>query len=197
MKGAASIGIFEQARMVASYGFIEQRLFELLGGWVESESRNEARLFFDVQSQQHAWHAQLFEDRLPALEGLDAEKATAGTLTAVEEVLEQLAAQTETLVRLAGLGRLVLPRLVTGYTIHTERAAAVADASLVRSLRLVLSDEREAWHSCEELIETLFEEGAKTEELARQVGGLEDVLVPAGPGLVPWPGGEAPRELGS
>ena len=55
-----------QARVVGSYQWIERRLFEVLGGWVSSEPVPEAQLLFDIYSQQHAWHAELCAERLPA-----------------------------------------------------------------------------------------------------------------------------------
>ncbi len=197
MRGDASVGLFVQARMVASYRFVEARLFEILGGWVADEPTGEARLFFDAQSRQHAWHAQLFDERLPVFEGFDPDEVTGESFSAVSDVLDRLRAQGETLVRLAGLGRLVLPRLVTGYTVHIERAADVADASLVRALRLVLRDESESWQECEALVQAFLAHGMKAGELARQVGVLEDVLMGGGPGLVPWPGAWSSGELGS
>ena len=60
-----------QARLVGSYQWVERRLFEVLGSWVASEPVPEAQVLFDVYSQQHAWHAELFADRLPALDSVD------------------------------------------------------------------------------------------------------------------------------
>ncbi len=60
-----------QAGVIGAYQWIERRLFEVLGTWVLSEPLAEARLLFDIYSQQHAWHADLWAERLPVLDSLD------------------------------------------------------------------------------------------------------------------------------
>ena len=66
-----ALSLEAQARLVGSYQWVERRLFEVLGSWVASEPVPEAQVLFDVYSQQHAWHAELFADRLPALDSVD------------------------------------------------------------------------------------------------------------------------------
>ncbi len=62
VSGATALSLDAQARLVGSYQWVERRLFEVLGSWVASEPVPEAQMLFDVFSQQHAWHAELFAD---------------------------------------------------------------------------------------------------------------------------------------
>jgi len=194
--GAGALGLEVQARLVGGYQWIERRLFEVLGGWVTSEPIAEARLMFDVYSQQHAWHAELWAERLPVLDGLDTATLTLPPSTEVDRLLSFLAggapgqapAAGGTLLRLVGLARVVLPRLIAGYGLHLRRAAPVADAPVVRSLRLVVRDEIEAWQATETLVQTLVGRPHDIAVVTAHQQALEEVLAGTGPGLVPWPG---------
>ncbi|MDA8280039.1 MAG: hypothetical protein M0Z63_06400 [Actinomycetota bacterium] len=59
---------------------------------------------------------------------------------------------TVTAARLVGLGRVVLPRLATAYA-RTLRGVAAADAPVVRALRMVHTDTRDAWGAVEAMVE--------------------------------------------
>ena len=80
-----------RARLVGSYQWVERRLFEILGSWVASEPVPEAQMVFDVFSQQHAWHAELFADRLPALDSVDADALMVAPSPEVDRMLAVLA----------------------------------------------------------------------------------------------------------
>jgi hypothetical protein len=184
-----------QARVIGSYQWIERRLFEVLGGWVASEPVAEARLMFDVYSQQHAWHAELWADRLPVLDSLDQATLTLPPSVEVDRLLGLLAggvpgqapAAGGTLLRLVALARVVLPRLIAGYGLHLRRAAPVADGPVVRSLRFVTRDEIEAWQAIETLVQTLVHRPHDIAVVTAHQQTLEESLAGIGPGLVPWP----------
>lgn len=183
------------ARVIGSYQWIERRLFEVLGGWVKSEPVDAVQLVFDIYSQQHAWHAELWAERLPVLDTMDPATLTLPPSVEVDRLLGMLAggapgqapAAGGTLLRLVSLARVVLPRLVAGYGLHLRRAAPVADGSVVRSLRLVVRDEIEAWQTTETLVQTLVDRPHDIAVVTAHQQILEEVLAGMGPGLVPWP----------
>lgn len=193
--GHGALALEQQARVIGSYRWIERRLFEVLGGWVTSEPVDEARLLFDVYSRQHAWHADLWAERLPVLDGLDPATLTLPPNVEVDRLIVLLsggapgpaAVAGGTLLRLVGLARVVLPRLIAGYGLHLRRAAPVADGPVVRSLRLVVRDELEAWQASETLVQTLVDRPHDIAVVTAHQQALEEVLAGIGPGLVPWP----------
>jgi hypothetical protein len=195
--GAQALTLEEQSRVIGAYQWIERRLFEVTGGWVASEPVAEARLIFDVYSQQHAWHAELWADRLPVLDGIDPATLTLPPSAEVDRLVTLVAggapgqapAAGGTLLRLVGLARVVLPRLVAGYGLHLRRAAPVADGPVVRSLRLVVRDEIEAWQATETLVQTLVHRPHDIAVVTAHQQALEELLAGIGPGLVPWPRG--------
>ncbi|MGH9016141.1 MAG: hypothetical protein ACRDY1_00190 [Acidimicrobiales bacterium] len=183
----------EQARIVGNYRWIELRLFEILGAWVSSEAVDEARLLFDVYSAQHAWHAELWADRLPVLDEVDPATLTVPPSAEVERLLVLLSGDTQaggTLLRLVGLARVVIPRLIAGYGVHLRHARPAADGPVVRSLRLVVRDEIESWQVLESLVQTLVHRPHDIAVVTAHQQAMEEVLAGIGPGLVPWSGVE-------
>jgi hypothetical protein len=207
----ALLSLEATARLVGSHQWVERRLFEVLGSWVASEPVPEAQVLFDVYSQQHAWHAELFADRLPALDSVDPESLVLPPSAEVDRMLAVLAGVVPdddpdssdasgvprggrlevpaggTLPRLVGIGRVVLARLVTGYALHLRRVSSVADAPLTRCLRLVLRDEAEEWQALEALTQALLRRPHDVAVVTAHQQRLEEMIAEAGAGLVPWP----------
>ncbi len=211
--GVPALPLHSQARLVGSYRWLERRLFEVLGSWVASEPVPEAQMLFDVYSQQHAWHAELFADRLPALDSVDPDSLVLPPSAEVDRMCAVLAGAMPagdgsspgggligpgdgsavpaggTLPRLVGVGRVVLPRLVTGYNLHLRRVSVVTDAPMTRCLRLVLRDEIEQWQALEALTQALLRRPHDVAVVTAHQQRLEEMIAGAGAGLAPWPTG--------
>jgi hypothetical protein len=209
--GGGVLSLHAQARLVGSYQWVERRLFEVLGSWVVSEPVPEAQVLFDAYSQQHAWHAELFADRLPALDSVDPDTLVLPPSAEMDRMLNVLSGAVSdgersthdgslledasgtpaggTLPRLVGLGRVVVPRLVTGYALHLRRVSTVADAPMARCLRLVLRDEIEQWQALEALTQALLRRPHDVAVVTGHQQRLEAMIAEAGAGLVPWPMG--------
>jgi hypothetical protein len=169
----------------------------------------EAQVLFDAYSQQHAWHAELFADRLPALDSVDPASLVLPPSAEMDRMLNVLSGAVSagehsttdgsllgdasgtaaggTLPRLVGLGRVVVPRLVTGYALHLRRVSTVADAPMARCLRLVLRDEIEQWQALEALTQALLRRPHDVAVVTGHQQRLEAMIAEAGAGLVPWP----------
>ena len=93
------------------------------------------------------------------------------------------------LPRLAGLYRVVLPRLVTSYERHLRAAGPVTDGPVARALRLVLNDEIDDWHAGERLVERLMTRPHDVAAVHEFLQRLEIAVVGAGArsGLVIFP----------
>ena len=194
------------ARLVGVYRWVERRLFEVVGSWAAHEPIAQARIFFDVQSRLHAWHADLWEARLPVAHGVDHESLTIPASAELDRVVSGLGglpAQRDrerlgdpgpaptggaggTLLRLVGLGRVMLPRLIAQYDLHLRRAAPIADAAVMRSLRFVLVDETEAWRQAETLIQALVRRPSDVAVVTAHQQALESLLAGV-PGIFAWP----------
>jgi hypothetical protein len=194
--GSSGLTLLDSARIIGGYRWIEARLFEVLGSWVTTETVDDARLLFDVQSQLHAWHSELWAERLPSVEGVtDPDSVTVAPNEGVEELVSELGGSHDgefgsgTLVRLVGLARVVLPRLLSGYLRHQRLAVPASDAPVVRALRLTIVDEIEAWQQTELMVQVLIRRPHDVAVVTAYQQHLESLIAGSGPGLVPWPEG--------
>jgi hypothetical protein len=145
----------EAARVVGGYVWVEERLFEILGGWVPSTPEPEVKLHLAAASHHHAWYASLWRDRLPELRELDGESFVTPPAAGVEALLATLATAPATIERLVGLYRVLLPHQVASYQRHLERASAITDGPTIRALTLVVADNRADHEEGERLVQSL------------------------------------------
>jgi hypothetical protein len=179
-------GIEATARLLGAYAWVEGRLFEVLGQLAaKGGDVPEVPVLLDAHSQQHAWHASLFSERIPLLPGFEPAALTVSPSPAVGELLEVLERAGNGTDAVALLARVVLPRLVTGYRRHLDRTLAASDAPVARALRLVLRDDIDALLDAEALLEVVLGNGGLLDTVLLR--SAEEGLDRAGPGLVPWP----------
>jgi hypothetical protein len=198
------------AALVGEYRWIEHALYRLLGEWVTEMPIAAVQVHLDAQSMRHAWHAELWSERLPVLAGADPDgwstpsapttalfaalsgepSPAAGPGPAPPAAVEDGFGHAGALPRLAGLYRVVLPRLVTTYERHLRVVSPMTDAPVARALRLVLNDEVEDWQAGERLVERLVSRPHDVAAVYGFLQRLEAVVVGAGAtsGLVAVPG---------
>jgi len=182
----------QAASLLGAYCAIERRLFEVTGAAAgDPEAHSETAVLLSSLSAEHAWHAELWADRLPVLSSLN----SAGLVVLPPDlaaVFDDLSSAGP-LEQLSGLFRVVLPRLVSSYARHEASASPAAEAPTRRALLLVLRDETEEWVRGESLLEGLLTTPQAVEEAGEAVIKLESRLVGAGVGvgLVAWPGRRA------
>jgi hypothetical protein len=170
----------ETARRLGCYRWVELRLYEAMGGWVGSIPELDVRLAVGGACRAHAWHAGVWLDRFPMVRELDIETATAPAVAAVAALLEAVAAPADTLERLVGAYRVVVPRLVAAYTAHLNHTSAAADAPVARDLGLVLADELSGWRDGELLVQSLVVVADDARRAADHQGRLEALVAPSG-----------------
>ena len=208
--GVSPLTLDATAVLVGEYRWIEHALYRLLGEWVTDMPIAAVQVHLDAQSMRHAWHAELWAERLPVLAGAnpDAWTTPSAPTTALFAALSGVAPPAQgpgslwppaeenvfghpgALPRLAALYRVVLPRLVTSYERHLQVVSPMTDAPVARALRLVLNDEVEDWHAGERLVERLVSRPHDVAAVYEFLQRLEAVVVGAGAtsGLVAIPG---------
>ncbi len=191
---ALTLGV--TAALVGEYRWIESTLYTKLGSWVVDMPIPAVQLQIDGQSMRHAWHAELWAERLPVLAGVDAARLSVPSrppqalFAALDgDELSGGEGPPGALPRLAALYRVVLPRLVTSYVRHLRIASPITDGPVARALRLVLNDEMDDWHAGERLVQRLVTRPHDVEAVYQFQQHLESVVVGAGArqGLVAFP----------
>jgi hypothetical protein len=208
--GVSPLSLDALAAVVGEYRWIENALYRLLGDWVTDMPIPAVQVHLDAQSMRHAWHAELWAERLPVLAGADPDgwttpsvpttalfAALSGTTPPTGEpgstwpaVEEDAFGHPGALPRLAALYRVVLPRMVTSYERHLRVTSPMTDAPVARALRLVVNDEIEDWQAGERLVERLVSRPHDVAAVYEFLQRLEAAVVGAGAssGLVAIPG---------
>lgn len=167
-------------------------MFEIAGGWVASTPEPAVKLMLDRHSQNHAWRAAQWWDRLPVLAGVDRDALVAAPGASVEAALGALQALDGTVARLAGAYRVALPRLFAAYTSHRAAASPVSDGATLRTLGIVGPDLASDWGEGEVALQGLLLDEAAVGDAAGAVRGLEALLAGSGGLLAPkLAGGES------
>jgi len=168
--------IRDTVRRLARRRWAERRLFEVLGGWSLDCPEPDVARHLAAQAHHHAWHASLWDERLPLLhDGDPADVVPPGELVAL---YDGMAAPRDTLERLVGLARVVLPALLAGYDADRAAATPVADAPVLRALGLVITDVENDWRATTTFLGSLVRTGAEEERAAAHQLRLEQLALP-------------------
>src|SRR5436853_4210782 len=149
----------ESARRVGNYKWVEMRLFEVLGGWVATVPEMDVKIRLGTHCYKHAWHADLWHKRLPELREMNPDRLTQpandGVVAFMDAVAEPEAPE-QTIEKLVGVYRVLIPRKIAAYTYHLHATSRITDAPTMRSLKLILQDEFEDWREGEMLLQSLI-----------------------------------------
>jgi len=179
-------GLFDvetSARRIGAYAWVEMRLFEALGGWVATIPELDVKLALGRHCYHHAWHAELWDKRLPELREMEPARLTRPANDAVAELLAAITepeAPELTIEKLVGVYRVLLPRKIAAYTYHLAATSSITDAPTQRSLRFILTDELDDWREGEMLLQSLIETPEEVERAARRQAELEAIVIRAG-----------------
>src|SRR5215212_8302296 len=172
----------ETARRVGHYKWVEMKLFEALGGWIATVPELDVKMRLGTHCYHHAWHADLWNKRLPELREMNTER-----LTLPPDGMEEFfAALTEpeapelTIEKLVGVFRVLIPAKIAAYTYHLNNTSTITDAPTIRSLRFILQDEFEDWRDGEMLIQSLLRTPEEVQRATERQGRLEQLMVAAG-----------------
>jgi len=185
--------IEENARRIGNYRWAETRLFETLGGWVDTVPELDVKTMLGIHCHKHAWHAELWHERLPALHEMPADRLTAPANEAMVRLVEALTepdSPHQTIEKLTGVYRLLIPRLIAAYTHHQTVTKELTDGPTSRALKLILQDELEDWRKGEVMLQLLIATPGDAARAATHLQRLESIMVEAGG--ITGPGAIAP-----
>lgn len=168
-------------RLVARYQWLEHRLFEILGAWLPSTPEAQVKRLLATQCHHHAWRAEQLGTLVPEpWQTLPNElwPPPAGDLAPFVAFADTLAALETTVERLAGVHWVAVPRLLSAYGAHLDRATPVSDAPLIRIVRLVRQDALDDWRAGEAALEALIASDPGAERAAAAAHAHLEALWP-------------------
>jgi len=173
----------ETARRVGHYKWIETKLFEALGGWVATVPELDVKLRLGTHCYHHAWHGELMNKRLPELREMKSERRTIppnDELVAFVDAMTEPEAADQTLEKLVGVYRVLIPHKIAAYTYHRNNTSTITDVPTIRSLDMMLRDEFNDWRDGEMMIQSLIESPADVDRACSRQSELEKLMVAAG-----------------
>lgn len=177
-RGALALG----ARLGAQVWWCE-RVFAVAGSWVPTTREASVRVHLAELSRVAGDHAVALRRHLPRPAPVDPEAWVHGGDRGAE-VVDRLAAPDDSVGRLAGLHRVVLPRLLVAWA-PLVRDPAPADRGVARTARAAAADLGELALEGEALLQVLVDAHPDRALRAAEVAGpLEEALAAAG-GVVP------------
>jgi hypothetical protein len=178
-----SFNVEESARRVGHYKWIEMKLFEVLGGWVATVPELDVKMRLGTHCYHHAWHAELWDKRLPELREMNTERLTEppnDAMVAFIDAVRDPEAPELTIEKLVGVYRVLIPRKIAAYTFHLNATSRITDAPTMRSLKFILQDEFEDWREGEMLLQSLISTPEEVERAANRQRELEQLVLAAG-----------------
>jgi hypothetical protein len=168
----------ESVERIVNYKWCEQQLSAALGGWVATIPELDVKTLLGPHCYQHAWHADLWRQRLPELKEPNEHRAEPANdaFVAFMKELTSPDDQDLTIEKLVGVYRVLMPHLLAVYTFHQRVTSDIVDAPTVRSLRFMLDDDHEQFVQGEMMIQDI----ARTPELRERAGKWQthlDVLL--------------------
>jgi len=176
-------GVDESAKRVGHYKWIEIKLFEAMGGWVATVPELDVKLVLGRHCYHHAWHAELWDKRLPELREMNTDRLNVPPnqeLVAFVDAMREPDAPELTIEKLVGVYRVLIPRKIAAYTYHLNATSTITDSPTIRSLKFALQDEFDDWREGEMLIQSLIETPEDVERASRRAAELEVLMLRAG-----------------
>ena len=176
-------GVVESARRVGNYKWVEMRLFEALGGWVATIPELDVKMRLGTHCYKHAWHAELWNKRLPELREMNTERLTEPPNDAMVQFIDAVRepeAPELTIEKLVGVYRVLIPRKIAAYTFHLNATSRITDAPTMRSLKFILQDEFDDWREGEMLLQSLISTPEEVDRAASRQRELEQLMLAAG-----------------
>jgi hypothetical protein len=135
--GGAYDTIGDLARRVRRWIAVEELLFETLGRWARTLPGPAERRTLATWCHRHAWHAELWRERMPAVDGTTDEDDVDAWLAPLRKALAGVGSTADALAVLAGP---VVQALKGALAEHRDAIDPLLDGPTARVLTLVGAD---------------------------------------------------------
>jgi len=171
----------DAAQTLGGHCWVERQIFEVAGRWVPLTPPHPAKLALDRHSGHSAWRAQQWEQRLPVLAGVDRPSLIQPPDEGWRRSLAALGELEGTPQRLAGLYRVVLPRLAVRYRAHLAASSPSAEGPSRRSLHIALADLAADSDEGDDLLVALLDDQVSVQAAAHAAVQVESAFLGPAP----------------
>ena len=178
----------QTAIRVGHYKWLEMRIFELMGGWVATIPELDVKFRLGTHCYHHAFHSELWHKRLPELRELNPDRLTVAANPEMEAFVAAMGepeSADQTIEKLVGLYRVLLPHLIGAYTYHRNNTSRITDAPTIRSINFCLQDDMEEWLEGEMILQSLVETPEEVDRASRHQAKLNKLILAAGGAVGP------------
>ncbi|HAL56303.1 MAG TPA: hypothetical protein DCP63_07480 [Bacteroidetes bacterium] len=179
---AHTFSVRENLDQLGKYRYVETECMELMGGWAYTMIDPDIKIGFGRQMFQDSVHADLLGRRIPELKGRSGRHQSITPSDDFVRLLEKIWNNSDELLRMVGLYRIIKPSLVESYRHHLEHLELPADEPTAYILRHIADEEQDHVEWGENIVVRLTaaskredEADAWQEDLARrlqQSGGV-------------------------
>lgn len=150
----------QNLELLGRYRYAEMQFMELMGSWAYTMVDPEIKIGFGRHMFQDSVHADLIGKRIPELKGRSQHFHSIPPSDEFVKLLEKIWKQSDELLRMVGLYRVLKSELVSVYRRHLDRLELPADEPTGYILQLIADEEQDHMEWAEKVIERLLE-GAK------------------------------------
>jgi hypothetical protein len=125
----------------------------------------------------------LWHKRLPELREMNQDRMTVppnDDYVAFMDAVREPEAPDQTIEKLVGVYRVLIPRKIAVYTYHLNGTSTITDAPTIRSLKFALQDEFDDWRDGEMLLQSLIDTPEKVTRATRRQEELEKLYLRSG-----------------
>jgi len=172
----------ESVERIVHYKWVEERLSAALGGWVATIPELDVKAMLGPHCYQHAWHADLWRQRLPELKEANEDRSEPAN-DAFVTFMDELTSPEDpdlTVEKLAGIYRVLVPHLLAVYTYHRHVTSDIVDAPTVRILGFMLDDDHRQLVEGEMMIQDLASDPKLRERAGKWQTHLDVLLAKSG-----------------
>jgi len=180
---AGAFSVEETARRAGHYKWTEMKLFEALGGWIATVPELDVKMRLGTHCYKHAWHAELWHKRLPELREMNPDRLTLPANDAMvrfREAMTEPEAPDQTIEKLVGVYRVLIPRFIAAYTYHMNNTSEITDMPTIRTIKFILQDEFDDLRDGEMLLQSLIDTPEEADRAAAHQARLEKIMIEAG-----------------
>jgi uncharacterized ferritin-like protein (DUF455 family) len=177
---AGTFTVQQNLELLGRYRYTEIQCMELMGSWVSTMADPEVKIGFGRHMFQDSVHADLLGKRIPELKGRSRHFHSIPPSDEFVRLLEELWKESDELLRMVGLYRVLKSELVSVYRRHIDRLELPADEPTGYILRLIADEEQDHIEWAEKVIERLLAATKRNDEVVAWQKNLARELREAG-----------------